>query len=186
MTQPAANKSVLSRSVEQTFAIGRAVGKCCMIGDIIGLDGELGAGKTQFVRGLAEGLGLDARQVSSPTFVMVQEYEPPPPPELVAAWAKAGEVKRVPVLVHIDAYRLRNADDLASIGWHDDGAELREGAVVAIEWAKLIEPMLGPDLLSVQIEHDEDGRRICFSARGTWRARMQALTDALFAASGEL
>ena len=182
MTQPAADKTIHSRSVEQTLAIGRAVGRCCAIGDIIGLDGELGAGKTQFVRGLAEGLGLDAWQVSSPTFVMVQEYEPPPPAELTAQWSRAGEIKRVPVLVHIDAYRLRNADDLASIGWHDDGAELREGAVVAIEWARLIEPMLGPDLLSVQIEHDEDGRRISFFARGAWRAKMQTLTDALFEA----
>ncbi|MEM1355866.1 MAG: tRNA (adenosine(37)-N6)-threonylcarbamoyltransferase complex ATPase subunit type 1 TsaE [Planctomycetota bacterium] len=181
MTQPDADFMLHSGSAEKTVAVGRAVARCCEVGDIIGLDGELGAGKTQFVRGLAQGLGLDPRQVSSPTFVMVQEYTPAGLDHL-AAGIEPGHPATdpiSPVLVHIDAYRLKNAGDLASIGWHDDGGELREGAVVAIEWASLIEPMLDPDLLRVQIEHDPEGRRISLSAKGKWRARMEVLREAL-------
>ncbi|MEM9021267.1 MAG: tRNA (adenosine(37)-N6)-threonylcarbamoyltransferase complex ATPase subunit type 1 TsaE [Planctomycetota bacterium] len=181
MTQPDADFMLHSGSAEKTVAVGRVVARCCEVGDIIGLDGELGAGKTQFVRGLAEGLGLDPRQVSSPTFVMVQEYEPASLDHAVAeeSPSRPSPDPVAPVLVHIDAYRLKNADDLASIGWHDDGGELREGAVVAVEWASLIETMLGPDLLRVQIEHAPEGRRISLSAKGKWRARMEVLREAL-------
>lgn len=147
----------------QTAAAGAAIGRCCAAGDVIALEGELGAGKTQLVRGLAEGLGLDPRQVSSPTFVLVQEYEP--------ADASPG----TPVLVHIDAYRLGSDDDLASIGWHGHGEELREGAVVAVEWASLIEHALGEDVLWVRIAHEAGGRRVCLSARGGWRGKMRLL-----------
>ena len=66
--------TIQTTSVEQTVQLGEAIGKCCKPGDIIALQGELGAGKTQLVRGLAQGMGLNPRQVSSPTFVMVQEY----------------------------------------------------------------------------------------------------------------
>lgn len=152
-----------SGAVQDTLAIGRAVGQCCVTGDIVALDGQLGAGKTQFVRGLAQGLGLDSRHVSSPTFVMVQEYEP------------EDAESDGPVLVHIDAYRLRNADDLSSIGWHGDGAELREGTVVAIEWAGLIRPMLGPDLIQIEIEHRPNGRTLSLTTHGDWRPRIAQL-----------
>ena len=63
-----------SADADATVALGRAVGSCCVAGDVVALEGELGAGKTQFARGLAEGLGLDPLQVSSPTFVIMQEY----------------------------------------------------------------------------------------------------------------
>ncbi len=152
-------------SAEQTAAAGRAVGRCCTAGDIIALQGELGAGKTQLVRGLAEGLGLDPRQVSSPTFVMAQEYEHTAPPD--------GR----PILVHIDAYRITSEDDLTSIGWHRRGEELREGAVVAIEWASLIRPVLGEDLLWVELRHESHGRRLLLSAHGSWSAKIQVLSE---------
>ena len=158
-----------SSSPEQTMSVGRAIGACCQVGDIIALDGELGAGKTQFVRGLAEGLGLDPRHVSSPTFVMVQEYE----------HAGEGGQADLPVLVHIDAYRLRSAEDLESIGWDCDGAELRDQAVVAIEWASLIRPALGADYLSVAIAHESQGRRISLSPSGLWSDRMKQVVRAL-------
>ncbi len=155
-----------TRSAEETTAVGRVVGACCMAGDVIALEGELGAGKTQFVRGLAEGLRLDARQVSSPTFVMVQEYDVPA--HTPAKHADDGET----VLIHIDAYRLRSADDRASIGWEGDGASMREGAVVAIEWASLMGEALPADRLDIRIEHEPEGRAITLLAQGRWRARI--------------
>ena len=122
---------IQTTSVEQTVQLGEAIGKCCKPGDIIALQGELGAGKTQLVRGIAQGLGLNPRQVSSPTFVMVQEYERPEDQQ-------EGDKYMITVLVHIDAYRIGSPDELESIGWTGQGEELRENAVVAIEWATLI------------------------------------------------
>ena len=67
-------------SAEETTACGQRLGTLLQPGDVVALDGPLGAGKTQFVRGLSAGLGLDPGDVSSPTFVMMQEYEPAPAP----------------------------------------------------------------------------------------------------------
>ncbi|MFN3166782.1 MAG: tRNA (adenosine(37)-N6)-threonylcarbamoyltransferase complex ATPase subunit type 1 TsaE [Phycisphaeraceae bacterium] len=158
-------------SAEQTAAVGEAVGRCCEAGDIVGLQGELGAGKTQFVRGLAKGMGLSPRQVSSPTFVMAQEYEP-------EAYGDGPHC----LLVHIDAYRINSDEDLASIGWHGHGEELREGAVVAVEWASLIQPALGDDLLWVELRHESKGRRISLSAQGAWSGKMQVVKASLLQA----
>lgn len=164
-----------THSAEQTMAVGRAVGACCVAGDVIALEGELGAGKTQFVRGLAEGMNLDPRQVSSPTFVMVQEYDHKAP----TASASVAELTRddEPILIHIDAYRLRSAEDRDSIGWEGDGSSMREGAVVAIEWASLMRDALPDDHLDIHIEHEPSGRRITLSAGGAWAARMDLLAE---------
>lgn len=161
-------------NAEATMGIGRALGACCVVGDVVALDGELGAGKTQFVRGLAEGLGFDPRQVSSPTFVIVQEYDRRNPSDR----DRAGDAAEV--LVHIDAYRLRSAEDLASIGWEGDGGSMREGAIVAIEWASLMGSGLPADHLSVRIEHEHgDGRRLSLIAHGRWVPRMAQVRSAL-------
>ncbi len=94
-----------------TVALGRDLGRRLVAGAVVLLEGPLGAGKTAFVRGLAEGVGCDGDDVSSPTFTIVQEYR--------------GDVR----FEHIDLYRLTpvEVDDLAL----DD---LLEGAVVAVEW----------------------------------------------------
>eukprot|EP00752_Nemacystus_decipiens_P016090 g14386.t1 len=167
----ASRNAVIPRQIDGVLIT--RVGEHCVAGDLIALQGELGAGKTQLVRGLAQGLGLSPRLVSSPTFVMVQEYEPPPEDS-----ARGGKTM-VPVLVHIDAYRIHSPDELESIGWSGHGDELREGAVVAIEWAKLIRPALGEDLLWVEIEHCPSGRQITLTASGAWRDKMQGLEMAL-------
>lgn len=158
--------TIQTKSTEQTVRLGEAIGRCCKAGDLIALQGELGAGKTQLVRGIAKGMGLNPRQVSSPTFVMVQEYEPEADND-------------VPILVHIDAYRISSPDELESIGWAGNGEELRENAVVAIEWARLIRPALGDDLLWVDIEHTPDGRRVSLSPEGDWRDKIQDLAASL-------
>jgi len=154
-------EAIHSTSVDQTVALGEALGKLARAGDLIGLVGELGAGKTQFVRGLARGMGLDESAVSSPTFVMIQEY--------------GAETDGV-ALVHIDAYRLSSVDDLESIGWDASsllaGGEMRQSAVVVIEWADRLKDLLGEDYLLVAFAHeDEHTRLISATCRGSWRDR---------------
>lgn len=163
----AATITINTSAPEQTVLLGEVIGRCCAAGDVVALQGELGAGKTQLVRGLAQGLGLNPRQVSSPTFVMVQEYEPPE------------ENSDSPLLVHIDAYRISSPEELESIGWTGHGEELRRGAVVAIEWAKLIRPALGDDFLWVEIEHSPEGRSISLSSNGDWQGKMKPLKASL-------
>ncbi|GAB4188689.1 MAG: tRNA (adenosine(37)-N6)-threonylcarbamoyltransferase complex ATPase subunit type 1 TsaE [Phycisphaeraceae bacterium] len=166
-----------SECVEDTVSIGTAVARVTGSGDLIGLIGDLGAGKTQFVRGLAQGLGIPARQVSSPTFVFLQEYEPA---EQVGV-THVGEDGRsgALVLAHVDAYRLSGPDELSSIGWEGQGQELREGSVLAVEWADRILPALGDDWLEVRIVHGDEKRDITLTGHGGWQDRMPVLRDVL-------
>jgi tRNA threonylcarbamoyl adenosine modification protein YjeE len=103
----------LTQSEGETMAIGRQVAPALAVGSTVLLHGELGAGKTAFVRGLAEGLGLAGEEVSSPTFTLIQEYRGPLP------------------LFHVDLYRISSveADDLGL-------EELTQQGIVAIEWAE--------------------------------------------------
>jgi tRNA threonylcarbamoyladenosine biosynthesis protein TsaE len=162
----------VSTGPEQTAAIGRVVALLTRAGDLIALNGELGAGKTQFVRGLAAGMGIDPGVVASPTFVLVHEYTRP----------DIGDSR--PVLVHIDAYRVTSLADLESIGWElggeSEGNELRRGAVVVVEWAQRLESSLGDDMLEVTLEHDgESRRRVTIRPYGRWVARMGTLRQSL-------
>lgn len=159
----------------QTVALGRALGGVLGPGDVVALEGELGAGKTRFVRGVCEGLGLDPAQVSSPTFVLMNEYAAPNDPRTTPRAA----------LRHVDAYRLRGTDDLESMGWDcvADGA-----AVVVVEWASRIAPALQeavrrssqhemkPSLFSVRI--DTDGGPDDADGRGTRTLTLDAPDDA--------
>nr|MBX2851708.1 hypothetical protein [Phycisphaeraceae bacterium] len=84
-----------------------------------------------------------------------------------------------------DAYRIQSSEELESIGWSGHGEELREGAVIAIEWARMIRPALGDDFLWVEIEHAPAGRRISLSAEGNWRDKMPQFKS-LLQASGAM
>ncbi len=166
----------VSSSVDETVALGCVIGAHLIAGDIVALIGELGAGKTQFVRGLSQGLGCGSK-VSSPTFVIAHEHE-----------SNHGG----PVLVHIDAYRLRGPDDLESIGWDSAGSpsqsslsDLRRNAVIAVEWADKLGQLLGDEALFVRLAHHERGRAIDVSpssaeqSPGSWSRRWLALHQAL-------
>lgn len=193
---------LISTSLDHTVALGRRLGELCVAGDVIGLDGELGAGKTQLVRGLARGMDLDPTHVSSPTFVFMHEYLPPPPeaqqpsPEDQGHGSATGSDDGL-ILVHIDAYRVTGPDDLATLGFDD---ELRDTSVTAVEWATLIATTpgspLGDHRLHVLIEHmqppgTDDGtsgctsggtsgggaRRITLEPHGRWADRLLLLKN---------
>jgi tRNA threonylcarbamoyladenosine biosynthesis protein TsaE len=130
-----------------TEALGRRLGALLFPGAVIGLVGPLGAGKTQLARAIAEGLGLkEGRLVTSPTFVLLQEY-----------------AARLPVY-HFDTYRLGGPADFADLGV----AELLEGeGVCLIEWADRVAELLPAEHLLVRLEvTGETARRATLAARG--------------------
>ena len=161
----------VSPSVEATVALGRRLAGMLRAGDVVALSGSLGAGKTQFVRGVAEGFGVDPRVVSSPTFVLMCEYDP----RNLRDAADGVGAGRAPTVVHIDAYRMQGLSDLESIGW---GEELFEDAVTLVEWADRIAGHLPADHLWVSLEHREnDERLVTLEPRGSFRRRVAALRE---------
>lgn len=126
-------------SEAETAALARALGENVKAGDVLLLSGNLGAGKTAFVRGLAEGLGVDAAEVSSPTFTLVHEY-------------RGGRL----TLYHVDLYRLDRAAT-ADLGLEELGVA---DGVLAIEWPdRLTHTLAGARQVNIEIV-DDTTRRI--------------------------
>jgi tRNA threonylcarbamoyladenosine biosynthesis protein TsaE len=123
-------------SEAETIAAGRELGRTLGPGDVVLLTGSLGAGKTAFVRGLAEGLGCDTAGVSSPTFTIIQEYPGPVP------------------LLHVDLYRL-TPPEVDELGLDEIAAE----AVLAVEWPDRWRTPL-PGIAVTIAMTGEDGREI--------------------------
>ena len=136
----------ISRSPEQTRRIGIRLGGLLQTGDLVCLQGELGAGKTTLVQGMAQGWGaLDS--VSSPTFVLVNVYR------------RAGDAQ----FFHMDAYRIESAPEGEEL---DLAAMLGEGPLL-IEWADRLKSILPRERLWVTLEHvSEEHRQLRFAARG--------------------
>ena len=131
-------ETVTTTSESETFALGKKVASGLHPGTFVLLHGDLGAGKTAFVRGMAAGLGANPDDVSSPTFVLIQHYK-----------------GRTP-LVHVDLYRLDSGAAVDDLGLE----EMASGAVVAIEWAERL-PRLLEDSVTVRIaDLGNDSRRI--------------------------
>ena len=124
---------------EQTEAVGEALGKVLKPGTVIAYEGDLGAGKTAFTRGLARGLGC-REGVTSPTYTIVNEY-------------LGG---RLP-LFHFDMYRLASSDDLWDIGWDD---YLDRNGVCAVEWSENVSDALEDAILITIHKTGETSRRI--------------------------
>ncbi len=135
----------VTTSPEETGALAKRVGEACQAGALLALTGDLGAGKTRFVKGLAAGLGAAREEeVTSPTFVLMNLYR--------------GRL----TLAHMDLYRLE-AVDLASIGFYD----YRADGVIAVEWADKVDEKALGDHLNVAFEvAGESSRRLVFQARG--------------------
>ncbi|MGH0029534.1 MAG: tRNA (adenosine(37)-N6)-threonylcarbamoyltransferase complex ATPase subunit type 1 TsaE [Myxococcota bacterium] len=157
-----------SPTPDDTRAAGRCLGRAIGAeGAVVALSGPLGAGKTLFVKGLAEGLGLDPAAVSSPTFVIANEY---PLPDA------AGRV-----LAHVDLYRLTGEAELEATGFLD---WLVPGNVVAVEWSDRLPGALPADRLEIRIEKTHEGsqRKLNAIASGPgaekllerWRAALEA------------
>ena len=130
---------IITHCPEQTEAVGAALGKRLVPGAVIAYQGDLGAGKTAFTRGVACGLGAK-ESVTSPTYTIVNEY-------------LSGKYP----LFHFDMYRLASADDLFDIGWED---YLDRGGVCAVEWSENVADAM-EGAITVTIEKlGEDSRRI--------------------------
>jgi tRNA threonylcarbamoyladenosine biosynthesis protein TsaE len=134
-----------SHSAEDTMQFAETIAKRLQGGELLALHGDLGAGKTCFVRGLSRGLGIKTGAVSSPTFVIMHEYV-----------AEQGASPHV--LVHIDAYRLGGGAELESVGW--DEFVGRADTVVALEWPERVHEALPIDRLDVTLEHYGGERRL--------------------------
>ena len=127
-----------SESVAMTEEYGRQLAKELKSGSVVAFFGSMGMGKTQLVRGIAAGLGLQA-EVSSPTFALVHDYGGQPP------------------LVHFDMYRVSGWEDLYSTGFFD---YLDAGCILVVEWSENIVAALPDDAIRIHIQRESDSVRI--------------------------
>lgn len=156
-----------SQSPSDTRTLGRALGQVAEPGLVVALVGQLGAGKTAFTRAVAEGLGVpDPRVVTSPTFVLIQEY--------------AG---RLPIF-HFDTYRLRTQEEFVELGVEEYFAD--EG-ICLVEWADRVTPILPDDRIELHFEIGQQASRMiecrCVGERfqtmfHAWRRQIAAAGNA--------
>lgn len=123
------------QSIEETWRVAAEVAEQLTPGMVLALTGDLGAGKTTFMQGIAFALGIK-RPITSPTFTLCQEY---PTPKFK--------------LVHMDLYRLNGPDDLLTIGFPE---HLESGAVVAVEWPERGGDLIPPDALHITLTLSDD------------------------------
>ncbi|MBN1897533.1 MAG: tRNA (adenosine(37)-N6)-threonylcarbamoyltransferase complex ATPase subunit type 1 TsaE [Spirochaetes bacterium] len=139
-------KKLISKSHRKTFNLGLALARKLKKGDIIGLVGDLGAGKTVFTKGIAAGLGIDPLTVTSPTFTLINEYE-----------GKKGK------LFHFDLYRIDSSSDLEALGYEE---YFFNDGIVVIEWADKCESLLPPKSHIIRMKYlDTNKREIIFDKK---------------------
>jgi len=155
-----------SRSAADTGALGEALGGGLRPGDVVLLAGDLGAGKTTLVQGVARGLGV-ADAVTSPTFTLVRTHRCRPDPPT-----------GVRTLLHADLYRLDRMAEVADLGI---GELVEDAAVAVVEWGDVAEPILGTDALVVVLAAGAttDERSVTVDARGPWERRLPDLAARL-------
>lgn len=130
---------ILTHSEQETEQLGEQLAKQLKPGTVIAYEGDLGAGKTAFTRGLARGLGITER-VTSPTYTIVNEYP-----------------GKIP-LFHFDMYRLSSSEELFDIGWED---YLERGGILAVEWSERVaDAMENPLRISIRRNPEEENGRI--------------------------
>lgn len=135
---------ITTNTAEETIAVAEKLANRLTPGDVITLEGDLGAGKTTFTKGIAKALGI-TRTLSSPTFTIVKEYEGKLP------------------LYHMDVYRLEGSDEDIGFDEYFNG-----NGIAVVEWAQFIEDFLPEERLDITINYqDEQSRVMEFIARGT-------------------
>lgn len=140
------------KDVQATLDVGRELGALLRAGDKIALRGTLGAGKTTLARGILEGLGY-GEEVPSPTFAIVQPYEPPE--------------TRIPV-AHVDLYRIEDPEEIPELGLED---ALVDGAMI-VEWPDRMPDSFWKDALNIELEITGEGnRRLTWTAGDAWKDR---------------
>lgn len=151
--------AITSRSPEETRILGASLAPVLLPGDVISLNGDLGAGKTVFVQGLATALGV-SRRVTSPAFTIVHEYD--------ARW---------PIL-HIDVYRLNSYQEVIDLGFEE---LLDPGAILLVEWGEAVAPLLPRRYLEIEMRQPLDAesdelREITFRPRGgDWPRKLESM-----------
>jgi tRNA threonylcarbamoyladenosine biosynthesis protein TsaE len=148
---------LIMNSVEQTKRLAASLAPALQPGDVISLTGDLGAGKTQFAQGVADGLGVD-EPVTSPTFTIIREYD-----------------GRLP-LYHFDVYRLETIADLTALGYEE---YFFGSGVTLIEWGDKVEALLPEDRLTIEMHRmleSENHRQLIINASGP---RSEALLQRL-------
>jgi tRNA threonylcarbamoyladenosine biosynthesis protein TsaE len=157
---PAAPIEASTHGVDETRKLAAALGELAQPGDLLLLCGDLGAGKTAFVQGYAEALGVDS-PVTSPTFTLANQY--------------SGRLD----VHHLDVYRLDEMAEVLDLGLFD---LLDDTSVVLIEWGDAIKPALPGDYLEITFAFGDgdDDRRLDLDLVGPrWSARRRAVTDAI-------
>jgi tRNA threonylcarbamoyladenosine biosynthesis protein TsaE len=138
----------VTNNANETISLGRRIGSLLKPGDVLAISGELGAGKTTFINGVAAGLGI-SDFVSSPSFVIIKEH-----------------FGNIP-LYHIDLYRLEEGMDIELLGI---GEYFGKGGVVAIEWAEKMGDLLPDNYIEIEfVPIDENKRKITIDDRGSNR-----------------
>ncbi|MCB2214494.1 tRNA (adenosine(37)-N6)-threonylcarbamoyltransferase complex ATPase subunit type 1 TsaE [Desulfofustis glycolicus] len=152
---------IILTSPVQTGRFGRLLGALCEPGDVIGLGGDLGAGKTALTQAIAAGAGVDpAEYVNSPSFALLHEYH-----------------GRIP-FYHMDFYRLHGADDVVALGLDE---YLYRSGIAVVEWYERAESVFPDSTLFVDLDIVDAGRRFARLRSGalSWKQRIEQLTDRL-------
>jgi tRNA threonylcarbamoyladenosine biosynthesis protein TsaE len=140
------NSVFTTNSPEETLLLGEKIADYLEPGDVICLNGDLGAGKTHLVKGISRGLGISEHLVNSPTFTLIHEYK-----------------GRIPVY-HFDLYRVKSASELRDIGAED---YLYGNGICVVEWPQVLENDLPQNAVQVTIEKiDKSSRRLTFKPKG--------------------
>lgn len=146
-------------NVEKTIELGKLLGESLQAGMVVCLDGDLGAGKTHFSKGIALGLEIE-EDITSPTFTIVQEYK--------------GRME----LFHFDAYRLSGSEELYYIGFDD---YLNKKGIIVIEWSNIVSDVLPKERLDIEINYAPDKGRF-FEFKPYGEAYMKLIEDIMIKA----
>lgn len=136
---------IITKTPQELEYLGKRMAQLVRPGDFLALDGDLGAGKTLFTQGMAQGLEI-AEDITSPTFTIIHEYQ-------------SGKLP----LYHMDVYRLKQPEELYDLGYEE--YFYGEGVTV-VEWAQLIAPLLPEEYLGIEIAVVPEGRELHFFPHG--------------------